>query len=176
MRHRLTLLSRSFVAEQHRSGQQDRCVGVQLLVTVLWQLKPLLIWRFGLTGVGRVASAASSSPGSLRITQSTNPIPNGPVTPRTCRNSVSSVDVDAVLPMPTMPRLPAAVTAPASRPPATPPIEALTIGTRRPMPRDHGVDNTTVSYADDATGTATVRMITESSMAFKACRCGGIVR
>jgi hypothetical protein len=68
------------------------------------------------------------------------------------------------------------VTAPASRPPATPPIEALTIGTRRPMPRDHGVDNTTVSYADDATGTATVRMITESSMAFKACRCGGIVR
>src|SRR5277367_4237223 len=44
--------------------------------------------------------------------------------------------------MPTMPSPPAAVTAAASRPPATPPIGALTIGTRKPMPRDHGVDST----------------------------------
>lgn len=49
--------------------------------------------------------------------------------------------VDPVPPMPTMPSPPAAVTAAASRPRATPPIGALTIGTRGPKLRDHGVDN-----------------------------------
>src|ERR1700751_1380975 len=43
--------------------------------------------------------------------------------------------------MPTMPRPPTAVTAAASRPPATPPIGALTIGTRRPRSRDQGVNS-----------------------------------
>ncbi|CAG7376852.1 hypothetical protein PICSAR190_03843 [Mycobacterium avium subsp. paratuberculosis] len=87
---------------------------------------------------GRAASASSSSPASLRITQSTSPIPNRPST--YCNCSASSRRV-ATLPIPTMPRPPAAVTAAASRPPATPPIGALTMGTRRPKPADQGVDN-----------------------------------
>ena len=88
---------------------------------------------------GRAASAASKSSGSFRITQSTKPIPNVPVT---CGNSACSDDVDPAVPMPTMPSPPAALTAAASRPPATPPIGALTIGTRRPIACDHGVDST----------------------------------
>jgi hypothetical protein len=88
---------------------------------------------------GRAATAASNRSGSLRITQSTKPIPNVPVT---CGNSARSDDVDPAVPMPTIPSPPAAVTAAASRPPATPPMGALTIGTRRPMARDQRVDNT----------------------------------
>src|ERR1700739_933925 len=64
-----------------------------------------------------------------------------PNLPRTCRNWVSSDSLLPSLPIPTMPRPPAAVTAGWSRPPATPPIGALTIGTRSPKPRDQGVDS-----------------------------------
>src|SRR6516165_6572202 len=54
---------------------------------------------------------------------------------------MASNALEPSLPMPTMPRPPAAVTAAASRPPATPPIGALTIGTRSPKLRDQGVDS-----------------------------------
>src|ERR1700756_1690291 len=64
-----------------------------------------------------------------------------PNLPRTCRNWVSSDSVLPSLPIPTIPRPPAAVTAAASRPPAIPPIGALTIGTRRPRSRDQGVES-----------------------------------
>jgi len=43
--------------------------------------------------------------------------------------------------MPTIPSPPAALTAAANRPPATPPIGALTIGTRSPIAVDQAVDN-----------------------------------
>src|SRR5437588_5137138 len=72
------------------------------------------------------------------MTQSTKPIPNRPLT---CCNSAANDDLVAVLPMPIMPRPPAAVTAAASRPPATPPIGALTIGTRSPKSLDQVVDS-----------------------------------
>lgn len=74
----------------------------------------------------------------MRITQSTKPIPN---LPSTCCNWAASNSRFATLPMPTMPRPPAALTAAASRPPATPPIGVLTIGTRRPNSLDQGVDS-----------------------------------
>src|SRR6201987_954730 len=64
-----------------------------------------------------------------------------PNLPRTCRNWVSSASLLPSLPIPPMPRPPAAVTAAASRPPATPPIGALTIGTRSPKLRDQGVNS-----------------------------------
>ena len=87
---------------------------------------------------GCAASAASKRPASFRITQSTRPIPNVPVT---YGNSTCNDDVDPAVPMPTMPSPPAALTPAASRPPATPPIGALTMGTRRPIARDQGVDS-----------------------------------
>lgn len=89
--------------------------------------------------LGRAANAASNNAGSPAMTQSTRPMPNGPVTSPSSASSVRSADVVAALPMPIMPRPPAAVTAAASRPPATPPIGALTIGSRRPMPADQCV-------------------------------------
>src|SRR5690606_10018622 len=63
----------------------------------------------------------------------------------------------AALPMPIMPSPPAAVTAAASAPPATPPIGALTTGTRRPKARDHGVASGSagrMSVVSRAVGTA----------------------
>ena len=90
--------------------------------------------------IGPAASASSSSPASLRITQSTRPIPKRPLT---CCSWIFSAALLPSLPMPTMPRPPAALTAAASRPPATPPIGALTIGARRPKSLDQGVDSAT---------------------------------
>ena len=57
------------------------------------------------------------------------------------RQSACSAEVDPAVPMPTMPSPPAARTAAASFPPATPPIGALTMGTRRPIARDQGVES-----------------------------------
>ncbi len=122
---------------------------------------------------GRAARASASSPASLRITQSTRPIPN---VPRTCRNSACSSSLVATLPMPTMPRPPAAVTAAARCPPATPPIGALTMGTRRPKLLDQGVDNTGGYCAAAGKVLSTVSMTTESSTACRACRCAGSTR
>lgn len=66
---------------------------------------------------GRAASAASNRSGWSRITQSTKPIPNLACPARS--SSVANDAAVAVLPIPIMPSPPAAVTAAASRPPAT---------------------------------------------------------
>ena len=77
------------------------------------------------------------------------------------------------LPIPTMPSPPAALTAAANRPPATPPIGAFTMGTRRPTLRDQGVDNTAKRYVVGRLF-RTVSNTTESSTACNACRCAGM--
>ncbi len=77
---------------------------------------------------------------------STSPMPNRPsMLAVKLAQLVASLSLFATLPMPTVPRPPAALTAVASRPPATPPIGALTIGTRGPNCRDQGVDSTALN-------------------------------
>src|SRR5690606_5556908 len=106
---------------------------------------------------GRASSAAASSAGRRAATQSTRPMPNGPVIAHARSISRCRASGVAALPMPIMPSPPAAVTAAASAPPATPPIGAWTTGTRRPKARDHGVASGSagrMSVVSRAVGTA----------------------
>src|SRR5690242_19013774 len=74
-------------------------------------------------------------------------MPNGRSSAPRAASSRRSTSAVAELPMPIMPRPPARDTAAANRPPAAPPMGALTIGASRPIARAQLVTMLTVGDA-----------------------------